>query len=93
MPRNRERKTEVESELGRIPVSVLDDMAQSIQPKERLYSTGYLQLSCKLCTKLSYRDAAEMLNLFQHRDVNETVKLRTFSDCVGRIGDQIYTFC
>ena len=89
MPRNRERKTEVESELGRIPVSVLNDMAQSIQPKERLYSTSYLQLSCKLCTKLSYRDAAEMRNLFQHRDVNETVKLRTFSDCVGRIGDQI----
>lgn len=64
-------------------------MAQFMQPKERLYSTGYLQLSCKLCTKLSYRDAAEMINLFQHRDADETVKLRTFSDCVGRIGDRI----
>lgn len=83
------RKTAVESELGRIPVSVLDDLAQSIQPKERLYSTGYLNLSCKLCTKLSYRDASEMLNLFQHRDSGQTIKLRTLSDCIGRIGNQI----
>lgn len=89
MPQNRKRKTEVESELGRIPVSVLGDMAHSIQPKEKIYSTGYLQLSCRLCTKLSYRDAAGMINLFQHRDDNEAVKLRTFSDCMGRIGGQI----
>ena len=30
-----------------------------------------------------------MINLFQHRDDNEAVKLRTFSDCMGRIGGQI----
>lgn len=89
MPQNGIRKTEVESELDRVPLSVMNDMVQSMHPKERLYSTGYLYLSYKLCTKLSYRDTAEMLNLFQHRDASETTKLRTLSDCVGCIGGQI----
>ena len=66
-------------------------MAQSLQPKERLYSTGYSQILCKLCTKLSYRDAVEMISLFQRRDAKEDVKLRTLSDCVGRFGDRIST--
>ncbi len=83
------RKTAVDSELGRIPVSVMEDLAQSIQPKERLYSNGYLNLSCKLCTKLSYRDAAEMINLFQHRDADQAMKLRTLSDCIERAGSRI----
>lgn len=74
---------------GRIPVSVMDELAQSIQPKERLYSNGCRDLSCKLCTKLSYRDAAEMLNRFQHRDASQTMKLRTLSGCMERMGSQI----
>ena len=86
---SRIRKTAVESELGRIPVSVMDELAQSIQPKERLYSNGCRDLSCKLCTKLSYRDAAEMLNRFQHRDASQTMKLRTLSGCMERMGSQI----
>ena len=67
----------------------MDDMAQSLQPKERVCSIGYMELSCRLCTKLSYRNAAEMLNLFQHRDAGEAVKLRTLSDSVERVGEQI----
>ena len=86
---NRERETAVESELGRIPVCLMDDMAQSLQPKERVCSTGYMELSCRLCTKLSYRNATEMINLFQHRDAGETIKLRTLSDSVERVGEQI----
>ena len=57
--------------------------------KGRHYSNGYLNLSCKLCTKLSYRDAAEMLNLFQHRDADQAMKLRTLSDCIERAGSRI----
>ena len=67
----------------------MDDMAQSLQPKERVCSTGYMELPCRLCTKLSYRNATEMLNLFQHRDAGEAVKLRTLSDSVERVGEQI----
>ncbi len=64
-------------------------MAQSLQPKERVCSTRYMELSCRLCTKLSYRNATEMINLFQHRDAGETIKLRTLSDSVERVGEQI----
>ena len=60
-----------------------------MQPKERVCSTGYTELSCRLCAKLSYRAATEMLNLLQHRDASEAVKLRTLSDSVERIGGQI----
>ncbi len=67
----------------------MEGLAQSIQPKERLYSNSYLDLSCKLCTKLSYRNAAEILNLFQHRDAGQTMKLRTLSDCMERVESQI----
>lgn len=67
----------------------MDDLAQSLQPKERVCSTGYMELSCRLCTKLSYRNATETLNLFQHRDAGETIKLRTLSDSVERVGEQI----
>ena len=66
----------------------MDDMAQSLRPKERVCSTGYMELSCRLCTKLSYRNATEMINLFQHRDAGEAVKLRTLSDSVERVGEQ-----
>lgn len=30
-----------------------------------------------------------MINLFHHRDDSEAMKLRTLSDCVGRIGEQV----
>ncbi len=30
-----------------------------------------------------------MINLFQHRDAGETIKLRTLSDSVERVGEQI----
>lgn len=87
--KNHEKKSEIESELGRIPVCVLDSLAQSIQPKQRLCSIGYLQLASKLCTELSYRDSTEIINLFQHRDEFESVKLRTFSDSMNRMGSRI----
>lgn len=85
------RDTEVESELGRIPAHVLDGLAQSLRPKERVSSIGYLCLSSEICTKLSYREAVEVINLFQHRDSRGAVKLRTLSDCMDRIGGQIST--
>lgn len=60
-----------------------------MQPKERISSIAYLLLSSKICTKLSYRDAAEMINLFFHRDSQDSIKLRTLSDSMDRIGGKI----
>lgn len=64
-------------------------MAQSLQPKERIPSVGYLRLSSEICTKLSYREAVEIINHFQHRNGHDAIKLRTLADCMGRIGCKI----
>lgn len=86
---NYERGTEIESELGRIPVRIFDNLALSLQPKERIASIEYLHLSSRICTKLSYRDATETINLFLHRSSQESVKLKTLSDCMDRTGNKI----
>lgn len=59
-----ERKSEVESGLGRIDTQVFDKLAQSKQPKERIDSVAYKFLASKMCTNLSYRKSVEMINLF-----------------------------
>lgn len=67
---------------------VFGDIASSLQPKERLSGIAFLSLAARACTGLSYRGAAEMLNLFFHRDVRDSVKLRTLSDMVERTGNR-----
>lgn len=84
-----ERKLEVESELGRIDIQVFDKLAQSQQPKERIDSVAYKLLASKMCTNLSYRKSVEMINLFLHREDEDTIKLRTLSDSMNRIGNKI----
>ena len=64
-------------------------MAQSLQPKERVCSTGYMELSCRLCTKTQLPECDRNDQSFQHRDAGETIKLRTLSDSVERVGEQI----
>ena len=84
-----ERKSEVESELGRIDTQVFDKLAQSQQPKERIDSVAYKLLASKMCTNLSYRKSVEMINLFLHREDEDAIKLRTLSDSMNRIGNKI----
>ncbi len=60
-----------------------------MQPKERIPSLGYQILSAKACTSLSYRNATEMLNLFFHRNEQNSIKLRTLSDMMERTGEKI----
>jgi len=80
---------QIESELGRIAVHICDNLASSLQPKERIASLAYIFLSSKLCTKLSYRDAVQTLNLFLHRKEEDSVKLRTLADSMERVGEKI----
>ncbi len=60
-----------------------------MQPKERIPSLGYQTLSAKACTSLSYRKATEMLNLFFHRNEQNSIKVRTLSDMMERTGESI----
>jgi len=84
-----EQKSEVESELGRIDTRIFDKLAQSQQPKERIDSVAYQLLASKMCTNLSYRKSVEMMNLFLHREDEDSIKLRTLSDSMNRIGSKI----
>lgn len=81
--------TSLESESGRIPIRVYGALADSLQPKERVLSRSFLEAASCVCTKTSYRDAADILNRFLGRTDTNTIKLRTLSDSICRIGAEI----
>ncbi len=79
----------MESESGRISIRVYGALADSLQPKERVLSLSFLEAASCVCTKTSYRDAADILNRFPGRTDINSIKLRTLSDSIGRIGAEI----
>ena len=79
----------MESESGRISIRVYGSLADSLQPKERVLSLSFLEAASCACTKTSYRDAADILNRFLGRTDINSIKLRTLSDSIGRIGAEI----
>ena len=79
----------MESESGRISIRVYGALADSLQPKERVLSLSFLEAASCACTKTSYRDAADILNRFLGRTDINSIKLRTLSDSIGRIGAEI----
>lgn len=83
--------TKVDTELGQVSAQIINSVLFPLQPKERIQSIGWTIIETKMCTQLSYRRAAEMLNLVYHKSENETVKLRTLSDNAIRIGKEITT--
>lgn len=58
----------------------------TLKPKEQLYTLGFLYAAGRVCTRLSYREATDTINLFLHRDSTDSVKLRTLSDRINNIG-------
>lgn len=64
-------------------------MASSIQPEERISSLAYTFLSSKVRTKLGYRDAVQMLNLFLYHKEEDSIKLRTLADFMEQLGEKI----
>ncbi len=83
------RSTSLESESGRIAVHVYGAFADSLQPKERILSLSFLEAASCVCTKASYRDAVDILNRFLGRTGINTIKLRTLSDSICRIGTEV----
>lgn len=79
----------MESESGRIAICVYGALADSLLPKERVLSLSFLEAASCVSTKASYRDAADILNRFLGRTDINTIKLRTLSDSMGRIGSEI----
>ncbi len=79
----------MEAESGRISIRVYGSLADSLQPKERVLSLSFLEAASCVCTKTSYWDAADILNQFPGRTDINSIKLRTLSDSIGRIGAEI----
>lgn len=80
------KSASLEAETGRIAFFVRGELAGSLQPKERILSLSFLEAASCVCTKTSYRDAADILNRFLGRADTDTIKLRTLSDSICRIG-------
>ena len=74
----------IDSELGRISAQIINPISFPLQPKERIHSIGFLTIETKMCSQLSYRNAAEMINLVYHKTGSDAIKLRTLSDTTIR---------
>lgn len=79
----------MEAESGRLSFHAYGVLADSLRPKERILSLSFLEASCYICVKTSYRDATDILNRFLGRSDVDRIKLRTLSDSVCRIGNGI----
>ncbi len=88
-PKTKVTLTSLQSESGWIPVRVYGTLSDSLQPKERVPSLSFLETASCVCTKVSYLDAASLLNRFLGRTDSNAIKLRTLSDGICRIGTEI----
>lgn len=79
----------MDSEAGRIAIHVYGELADSLQPKERVLSLSFQEAASCVCTKTSYRDSVDILNRLLGRAGTDTIKLRTLSDSMGRMGAEI----
>ena len=79
----------MDAESGRISFHVHGKFADSLQPKERVLSLSFLEASSCVCVKTSYRDATDILNRLLGRTGPDTIKLRTLSDSMCRIGNEV----
>lgn len=81
----------MDAESGRIRFHVHGKFADSLQPREQVLSLSFLEASSCVCVKASYRDATDILNRLLGRTGSDTIKLRTLSDSMCRIGDEVST--
>lgn len=59
------------------------------QPKERILTKAFQEISLKLCTILSYREAVNLLNRVFHREQADTIKQKTYADFCVRTGKEL----
>lgn len=72
-----------------MPLCVCGQLASELKPKERVLAEAFLEAAARVCTRLSYRDSVDTLNRFLRRKGEETVKLRTLSNSMQRMGKEI----
>ena len=60
-----------------------------MKPKQRLRSASFRELSLRLVSELSYRDATDVLNRVLHRENRDSVKTSTMEDWVESFGKSL----
>ena len=83
------RLTAVESEIGRIPLHIGGNFAKELKPKERILTKAFMDVAARICVNLSFRDSVATLNRLLRRNDSDTVKLRSLSNSMLRIGEEI----
>lgn len=61
----------------------------SHKPKERIITVSFRDLSLRLCTKMTHRDAVNEINSSLHRCQGKEVKLKTYMDFCKREGNAL----
>ena len=85
------RDAEVETLLGRIPITVTGEAVASLQPKERIRSGSYSAVVSWLASIGSFRDNSDILNILSRRNYihADLVNFNTEYRFVCRIGAQV----
>ena len=63
--------------------------ARELKPKERVLAEAFLDAAARICTNLSFRESVNTLNRFLRRADTDTVKLRTLTNNILRMGKEI----
>ena len=79
----------VESEIGRIPMTVYGVLASALKPNERLWGFSYVLLLLSFCKDMSYRKSCACLNASLHRPPDGEIRHRTVADFVENFGSRI----
>ncbi len=85
----------MESEAGRLNLHLFTppdshSVFSAVSTRERLQTLSYEELSTRLCSLVSYRCAADILNRMLHRSQGtDIICLRTLADSVDREGARI----
>ena len=79
----------MEGEIGRIAINGGNAIVPEHQPKERILTEAFREISLKLCTMLSYRQAVEIINRLLHRNQENKIKQKTYADFCIRTGKKL----
>lgn len=83
------KATHVESEIGRIGCTVMDELASSLKPKEYVYSIAAEELVCRTTAVSSYRGAVGLLNRVLHRSDGKSFRTSTVAEHMESQGRKI----
>ena len=83
------KETCVDSEIGRIECTVIDNLALSLKPKEYIYSITEEELILDVAACNSYRKMTKLLNRVLHREENKSLKVSTITEHIEAQGKKI----